>query len=117
VPLAEATALKALTSCCLTMSLPTLDRREWRFCEKCNAMFFNGFPAKGVCAAGGSHSAQGLNFVLPHDLASNLGQPDWRFCDKCTSMFFDGYPTKGVCAAGGGHRAQGFNFVLPYTNS
>ena len=77
-------------------------------------MFFDGYSTKGVCAGGGGHRAQGFNFVLPHDVATSLGQPDWRFCDKCASMFFDGYSTKGVCAAGGGHRAQGFNFVLPY---
>jgi TIR domain len=87
---------------------------DWRFCEKCQSMFFDGYPTKGVCPAGGAHSAQGFNFVLPHDVASSLGQPDWRFCQKCQSMFFDGYPTKGVCPAGGAHSAQGFNFVLPY---
>jgi hypothetical protein len=27
-------------------------------------MFFDGFPAKGRCAAGGGHAAQGFNFVL-----------------------------------------------------
>src|SRR5262249_20297957 len=38
----------------------------WRFCNKCNAMFYDGFPDKGHCAAGGAHVAQGFNFVLPH---------------------------------------------------
>jgi hypothetical protein len=90
---------------------------DWRFCQKCQSMFFDGYPTKGVCPAGGAHSGQGFNFVLPHDVASSLGQPDWRFCQKCQSMFFDGYPTKGVCPAGGTHSAQGFNFVLPHDDA
>jgi hypothetical protein len=44
----------------------------WRFCQKCHAMFFDGFPNKGNCAAGGGHDAQGFNFVLPHDLPASL---------------------------------------------
>ena len=41
----------------------------WRFCNKCYAMFYDGFPDKGHCAAGGPHVAQGYNFVLPHGSA------------------------------------------------
>jgi hypothetical protein len=29
-------------------------------------MFFDGYPAKGACAAGGGHEAVGFNFVLPY---------------------------------------------------
>jgi hypothetical protein len=29
-------------------------------------MFYDGYPDKGHCAAGGAHLAQGFNFVLPH---------------------------------------------------
>jgi hypothetical protein len=29
-------------------------------------MFFDGFPDKGRCPAGGGHQAAGFNFVLPH---------------------------------------------------
>jgi len=88
---------------------------EWRFCQKCDAMFFNGNPSKGTCAAGGGHDAAGFNFTLPHDGAeTTTDQGSWRFCDKCNAMFFDGFPAKGVCAAGGGHEAAGFTFVLPH---
>src|SRR4029078_8146637 len=38
-----------------------------RFWRNCNAMFFDGFPVKGACAADGrGHEAQGFTFVLPH---------------------------------------------------
>ncbi len=39
---------------------------EWRFCNKCHVMFYDGYEAKGTCAAGGGHVAQGYGFVLPH---------------------------------------------------
>ena len=40
---------------------------DWRYCGKCMAMVFDGFPAKGVCPAGGGHVAQGYTFVLPFE--------------------------------------------------
>jgi hypothetical protein len=87
-----------------------------------SALFFDGRPEKGVCAAGGGHEAAGFNFVLAHDIPeSPTKQGKWRFCVKCQEMFFDGFPlnpdgspNKGICAAGGGHEAAGFNFVLTH---
>lgn len=89
----------------------------WRFCQRCFAMFFDGFPTKGACDAGpGGHSAQGFVFVLPHDIAGTAtAQTSWRFCGKCSVMFYDGFDSKGICAGGvGGHNAEGFMFVLPH---
>lgn len=91
------------------------DQPDWRFCNKCESMFYNGYPDKGRCPAGGAHTAQGYNFVLPHDSGETpTAQAHWRFCSKCKSMFFNGYTAKGVCSAGGTHFAQGFNFVLAH---
>ncbi len=88
---------------------------DWRCCQKCHAMFFDGYTSKGKCSAGGGHEAQGFMFFLSHDLpATSVAQDNWRFCQKCYAMFFDGYTPKGNCAAGGGHEAQGFMFVLPH---
>lgn len=83
----------------------------WRFCDKCNSMFYDGYADKGRCSAGGGHHAQGLDFVLSHD-APLPGQNSWRYCGKCHILFYDGFPNKGRCAAGGGHAASGYNFVL-----
>lgn len=87
----------------------------WRYCGKCQVMFFDGYPAKGVCAGGDGHASIGYYFSLPYDVpATATDQPDWRYCGKCQSMFYDGYPQKGRCPAGGGHSAIGYNFVLPH---
>ncbi|HEY0734802.1 MAG TPA: hypothetical protein VGD69_07825 [Herpetosiphonaceae bacterium] len=93
------------------------NQEDWRFCQKCQALFFNGFPNKGRCPAGGGHrrESSARNFFLPHDVAeSNHAQGAWRFCHKCNAMFFDGFPTKGSCPGGGGHESAGFVFVLPH---
>jgi len=45
----------------------TGDQNQWRFCNKCQAMFFDGYPNKGRCPAGGGHVAQGYEFILHHD--------------------------------------------------
>ena len=85
--------------------------RAPRYCNKCQALFYNGYPSKGVCPAGGGHFAQGFNFSLLHD-TNGPGQHDWRFCNKCEVMFYNGWNEKGVCAARGIHVAQGYNFIL-----
>jgi hypothetical protein len=36
----------------------------WRFCSRCFALFFEGFPEDGTCASGGPHEAAGFGFVL-----------------------------------------------------
>jgi hypothetical protein len=88
----------------------------WRFCNKCNTMFFDGFPDKGRCVGGAGHRAEGHNFFLPFDVPpSDMEQTSWRFCKKCEVLFFDGFPNnKGRCQGGGAHEPQGFVFVLPH---
>ena len=47
---------------------------NWKFCQKCNALFFNGYNG-GTCPKGGRHAAQGFDFVLPYnaDAAAQSG--------------------------------------------
>lgn len=75
---------------------------EWRFCRKCYALFYDGFPSKGRCHAdGGGHEAAGFNFVLPHDVSGTpTAQDSWRFCHLCNEMFYDGRSDKGHCPGG-----------------
>jgi hypothetical protein len=96
--------------------IPDPQQFEWRFCDKCHSLFYNGSTNKGRCQAGGGHNAQGYNFGLPNGNLPQTGtaQISWRFCDKCFVMFWDGIPDKGRCAAGGGHNAQGYNFRLTH---
>lgn len=92
------------------------NQSDWRYCEKCHSLFFNGYPTKGKCAAGGGHVAQGYLFQLPFGNLPETptAQINWRFCDKCMVMFFNGFPDKGRCPGGGGHNAQGYMFRLAH---
>ena len=38
---------------------PMAEQTNWRYCQKCHAMFFNGYQG-GRCPAGGSHMPRGL---------------------------------------------------------
>lgn len=50
---------------------------KWRNCWKCQAMYFDGYPDKGRCAAGGAHEGHGnepgvWNFVLQHPVSPKV---------------------------------------------
>lgn len=114
--LGSAVAITLVSTAGIVLHQPRLVQNDWRFCRKCQSLFFDGYSGKGACPAGGGHAAEGYNFALAHDV-SGPGQRDWRFCTKCYAMFFDGRPEKGVCPVGGAHSAEGFNFVLAHDGS
>lgn len=90
---------------------------RWRWCDKCYALFFNGYsPQAGKCPAGGGHNAATNSvYRIPHSVPSDgTNRAGYRFCTKCFWMFWDGYNTKGNCPGGGGHTAAGHHFVLPH---
>ncbi len=91
---------------------PPLGQANWRYCRKCQSMFYDGYASKGLCPKGGVHAAAGWNFVLQHDI-SGPGQNNWRYCVKCQTLYFDGYSHSGRCM-GQGHVAAGFNYVIPH---
>jgi hypothetical protein len=92
-------------------------QRDWRFCIKCHAMFFDGVDNKGVCPGGGGHNAEGYVFMLPHDVAGTAtAQAGWRFCRDCFVMFYKSGPG-GFCQANheSGHNGSGsVSYVLPH---
>jgi hypothetical protein len=77
---------------------------QWKWCRKCQGLFFGGNGTNGTCAAGGAHdpSASGHYAAAFGDESPGL-QGSWRWCRKCEGMFFSGHPAKGVCPAGGAH--------------
>jgi len=44
------------------------EQDNWRFCNKCFSLWWNGRPDNGSCPAGGAHEGSGSwNFYLPAD--------------------------------------------------
>ena len=85
-------------------------QRDWRWCFKCQGLYFFGNPSKGVCAADRSaHSARDSGQYAVHLNQSPIpGQGGWKWCSKCQGLFFTGGGSLGKCAAdNGSHAAQG----------
>ena len=62
---------------------------NWRWCRKCQGLFFFGHSTNGACPQGLSHDVVGSgNYVLSVDAGS--GQPNWRWCSACEGLFFAG---------------------------
>lgn len=84
---------------------------NWRYCENCCGLWFNGGGSTGVCpdpASGGSHVLTGSgDYTLELTPALVSGQGDWRWCQKCQGLYFNGNPAAGVCPAGGAHDVTG----------
>jgi hypothetical protein len=96
------------------------DQNNWRWCHKCQGMYFAGNPTQGVCPAGGAHDHTGSgNYRIPQNLTIYYGLSNWRWCHKCQGMYFAGSPTQGVCPGGGAHDHTGsgdYNLVQNAAN-
>lgn len=64
---------------------------NWRWCQKCQGLFFAGNPTHGVCPADNRphDAAIGGEYRLARDMPSNFPyQPMWYWCGKCQALFF-----------------------------
>ena len=75
---------------------------EWRWCKKCEGMFFTGGTSNGVCPAGKEHDpADSGQYSM--QVATDGGQSGWRRCKKCEGLFFQDEKRFGTCPAGKEH--------------
>lgn len=94
---------------------------EWRWCSKCNGMFYAGNETKGVCPKGDAHddSISG-KYVLRVgvDKGENAEgiQGNWRRCKKCEGLF---YPASagGSCPAGKDHDPDTAEYLIAHTTA
>ena len=72
-------------------------QRNWRWCNKCQGLFF-ATNNKGVCPAGGEPSGMEASgdYSLINNKSDAPGQHNWRWCNKCQGLFF-ATNNKGVC--------------------
>ncbi len=89
-------------------------QRNWRWCSKCQGLWFAGNPSSGKCPAGSTHIKTGSgNYSLVHNATIAPGQSNWRWCSKCQGLWFGGNPSSGKCPAGGTHIKTGSgNYTL-----
>lgn len=100
----------------LTIS-PSLELQDgWRWCKKCQGMFFT-IDSKGICPQGGVHDGSGSSrYTLAHNDANAPGQNNWRWCSKCQGLFFGNPGSR--CPAGSEHSSSGSgNYTLSHNDA
>jgi hypothetical protein len=96
---------------------PTNHQPEWRWCSKCQGLWFGPNAAQSNCPQGGRHrrTASG-NYSLAHQIGA--GQPEWRWCNKCQGLWFGPNAAQSNCPQGGQHSSAGSgNYRLPIVTS
>lgn len=96
-------------------SLPAT-QANWRWCNKCQGMFFGGSKLSR-CPAGGGHNSSGSgDYRLIRNSQFSYGQDNWRLCKTCQSLFFAGN-SLGSCPAGGPHdHSTSDNYTLVHNS-
>ncbi len=85
---------------------PTVAQSNWRWCHKCQGLFFAG-NAGSHCPTGGAHDQTGSgNYSLVQNAPLYPGQANWRWCHKCQGLFFGGN-AGSHCPAGAAHDHTG----------
>jgi hypothetical protein len=99
---------------------------DWRWCNKCQGLFFGGGLANSHCPTGGTHAAPAQsgsgNYSLPYNVPADPNrQSDWRWCNKCQGLFWGGGLAVSHCPAGGTHappqQSGSWNYSLPHNVS
>lgn len=81
---------------------------NWRWCHKCQGLYFAGNPGSR-CPAGGAHDHSGSgNYGLNQNLnvLPAYIQTNWRWCNKCQGLYYGGN-AGSKCPAGGAHSGKG----------
>ena len=82
----------------------------WRWCKKCEGLFFAQNGTNGVCPAGEGHDASGSgSYVMT--IGAESGQEGWRRCTKCEGLFIK-TERKSVCPAGKEHEADKAEYTM-----
>jgi len=92
-------------------------QEDWRWCKKCQGLFFGGNPGSKCPTDGKTHSKTGsANYVLARDSPNAPGWPfqsHWHWCKKCQGLFY--MVTGSKCPADGkAHSKSSASYALVY---
>jgi Fungalysin metallopeptidase (M36) len=100
----------------LGLPFPAVTQQGWRWCHKCQSLFFDAAGSKCPATAGAAHDGSQSGFYfLAQNSPAYPGESNWRWCSKCQGLFFGGLA--GKCPAdGAAHDSSGSgNYVVPNT--
>jgi predicted phosphodiesterase len=93
---------------------------KWRWCQKCQGLFFSPNVRQSKCPAGGEHDgSRGGHYLLACNDPNAAGQDKWRWCQKCQGLFFaPNVGEKSKCPAGEEHDRSGSgNYTVIHKDS
>lgn len=81
---------------------------RWRWCSKCQGLFFGGVSATevGRCPAGGQHKVGQGNYLVPFAGAGGATEAGWSWCGSCYGLHKSS-TTLGKCPTGSAHITTG----------
>ena len=90
---------------------------EWRWCKKCEGLFYAGGAKNGVCPDGKEHDpSESGQYVMQLGSEGGEGrQSGWRRCKKCEGLFFGDEKRRGSCPAGKEHDPEEAVYTLGHT--
>jgi hypothetical protein len=87
----------------------TNPQQDWRWCNKCDVLFYSVNQSFSICPAGGQHDSTGsyhygLNYYTSYP--NDEPQGGWRWCTYCQGLFVTASGVTSYCPAlGYGHIA------------
>ena len=80
---------------------------DWRYCQRCQGLFYVDNPTQGACPCGGQHDHANRSALYDMSLEGPPGmETGWRWCAKCEGLFNSGNQ-ESVCPTGGKHDGRG----------
>lgn len=74
----------------------------WRWCKKCQGLFYGPAAAQSHCPAGGTHDGSSSgDYSLVQNDSSSPGQHGWKWCNKCQGLFFGLRLSESRCPSDG----------------
>lgn len=95
---------------------------EWRWCSKCQGLFFAGNESKGTCTDGKEHDGgisgkYVLRVAVEKNEADKTVQGNWRRCKKCEGLFYVTATFPSSCPAGKEHDPDTEEYLLAHTTA
>lgn len=89
----------------------------WRWCNRCQCLFYGDDYTSGWCTRGGGHNWRGSGNYDPH-YDHDDGEHDWYWCYRCESMWHGpDHHHDRACPSGHGHSREGSgNYSFEYGN-
>jgi len=84
----------------------------WRWCQKCQGLFFGDNPGSVCPADKKEHHIGGGDYNLVLNAPDAPGQYGWRWCQKCQGLFFGDNPGSVCPADNKNHKPGSGHYIL-----